>query len=426
VIRKSNLFIKIFSILLILSTILSLIIVGQASAGTGKPTNPPTRTPTATRTSTPTKTATPTRTSTPTRTPTRTPTHTPTNTPTNTSTGILYPPPATDSYVTPNAYYPFSIFLPLINQGPYYDMSYYITTTDNFFTLGLNRGLEYEAQILANNGVVILDFGSPFYYNGYYGTMLFDYATVLYTDQIKQAVMDYSLGFWVGLGSDFESMITIIVGTNSSGYHVSMAHGEAWGIMINELNDWLINQGYSGQIAIMGGSDMETNFRPPSEAVAWVDGYSGVGNYVFYNYGNAAGCPLDYPPTEPEYQYPIDTRYCEAFGWTQETIYWTSWGSYRAFPFPEIYSHDEANAQQWYRIALYSFLKHNRIMWFYGTLGEYEACKQLGFPDTCNQIDNSADEAHRQLLAWLSSDPYDRVREPLQWSSDIMWYTGIP
>jgi hypothetical protein len=118
---------------------------------------------------------------------------------------------------------------------PYFDMSYYMTTATNVYGLGLKRGQQYEAQPTTQNGIVILDFGSPFYYDGNYGTMLFDYATVIYSSQIKGAVMNYSQGFWNGLGSDRESFLTIIVGTNSSGYHVTREHGEAWGTMINEL-----------------------------------------------------------------------------------------------------------------------------------------------------------------------------------------------
>jgi hypothetical protein len=186
--------------------------------------------------------------------------------------------------------------------------------------------------------VVILDFGSPVYSGGIYGTMLFDYTTVLYIPQIKGAVMAFSQGFWNGLGTDYESFLTIVVGSNSSGNHVTENHGEAWGTMINELNNWLIYQGYHSQIAIVGGSDMETNFREPSEARAWVDGYSSTGSYPVYNYGNASGCPLDYPPTEPEHQSNILAQQCDVQGWTQEDVLNVSWGSLYAFPFPEIYN----------------------------------------------------------------------------------------
>lgn len=315
---------------------------------------------------------------------------------------------------------------------PFVDLSYYMTTTTDVYGLGYKRGQQYEAQTTTQNGVVILDFGSPFYYAGDYGTLLFDYTNVIYTPQIKSAVMAFSHGVWNGLDSDYESFLTIIVGTNSSGSYVTPEHGQAWGTMINELNTWLVSQGYNSQIAIVGGSDMETNFRAPSEASEWVDGYSVTGSYPVYNYGNASGCPLDYPPTEPEHQSGIVARQCDVQGWTQEDVFYVSWGSIRAFPFPEIYNIQGANAQQWYRIALYKNLVYGSTMEFRGSLAQYTACEQERDPITgqlppdCIGTNNTVDAAHAQLSTWLSSDPYDRVREPLQWKSDMMWYEGIP
>jgi hypothetical protein len=323
------------------------------------------------------------------------------------------------------------IFLPLVVK-PYTDMSYYLRNTINIYGLGVERGQQYEAKQSSQNGVVIFDYGSPYSYNGNYGTTLFDYTTVIDIPQIKASIMAFSDGFWFGLGFDYDSFLTIIIGTNSSGYYVTKEHGEAWGIMINELNDWLISKGYNNQIRIVGGNDMETNFRDPSEAIAWVDGYSTTGFFPVYNFGNASGCPLNYPPTEPEYQYGIIPLQCDVEGWTQEDVYHVSWGSFRAYPFPEIYNTTGANAQQWYRIALYKNLVHIGIMEFNGSLAQFTACEQLRDPVTgqlpidCIGTNNTAEEAHKQLQDWLNSDPYGRVEENLVWSTDIMWYEGVP
>jgi hypothetical protein len=305
-----------------------------------------------------------------------------------------------------------------------------VTTTD-VYGLGHKRGQEYEALPITQNGVVILDFGSPYYDNNY-GTLLYDYNTVIHIPQIKSAVMIFSQGFWNGLGSDFESFLTIIVGTNSSGGYVTGEHGVAWGTMINDLNTWLVDEGYSGQIEIVGGSDMETNFRPPNEASAWVNGYSSTGFYPVYNFGNASGCPLDYPPTEPQYQNGIVAQECGDLGWTQYDVYEVSWQSLLAFPFPEIYNVYEANAKQWYRIALYKNLVYGGKMLFRGTLSQFTACEQMRDPYTrelppeCVGTNNTSEAAHIQLLEWLGNDPYNRVLEPLQWKTEIMWYEGIP
>ena len=117
---------------------------------------------------------------------------------------------------------------------------------------------------------------------------------------------------------------------------------------------------------------------------------------------------------------------------TSTNGYYVSWGSLRAYPFPEIYNTQEANAQQWYRIALYKNLVYGSTMEFRGSLAQHTACEQERDPSTgqlppdCVGANNTTEAAHSQLLEWLSSDPYDRVREPLQWKSDIMWYEGVP
>ncbi|GAB4579768.1 MAG: hypothetical protein Fur0022_25070 [Anaerolineales bacterium] len=319
-------------------------------------------------------------------------------------------------------------------------MSYYIVTTDNLYGLGYKRGQEYEAQSVSQNGIVILDFGNPYHYNGNYGVILLDYynwPVVKFLFEIKDASKQFAEGFWYGLGVDNASFLTIVVGTNNSGSHVTQGHGESWGIMINELNTWLANQGYDGQIKFVGGNDIETtwDFGPPNEAWAWVDGYSSTASSVslLYNYGAANGCPENYPPTEPEvqYQWNIDPQECPTENWPpnvekwdQEDVYHVSWGSLRAYPFPEIYNTLGANAQQWYRIALYAKFEHGTTMEFRGTLSQFTACLQE--PDPCYQTNNTAEAGHTQLYAWLSSDPYNRVKEPLYWISDLMWYYGNP
>jgi hypothetical protein len=198
--------------------------------------------------------------------------------------------------------------------------------------------------------------------------------------------------------------------------------------MVNELNSWLIQQQYTSQIGFSGGSDMETNFRDPSEAREWASGYSSTAAYRLYNFGNASGCPLDYPPTEPKKPTDIEAQPCDTKGWTQADVLYVSWQSGKSWPLPEIYNTTGANAQQWYRIALYNYAIFDGRMHFEGTLSQFEACEQHRDPITgdlspdCVGTSNTAQRAHHQLLMLLSSDPYDRVYEPLYWVSDIMWY----
>lgn len=386
----------------------------------------PTKTPTPTRTSTPTRTPTPTitRTSTPTRTPTRTLT----NTPTLTYTYNPYPPPI---FITPDYDLYYEVFIPSIKRARRIDMNYYIKTTTNMYGLGYLRGQSYLSST-AHNGEVILDFGNPEYINGIYGTMLFDYQTHLTIEQIRSAVWDYVVGYWMGLNQDYNnpSFLTIIVGTNSSGYgaYITREHGEAWRDMVNQLNSWLIQDGLSGILYIAGGSDMEPSFGlSPSYAKSWVEGYSYNNQFLLFDYGSADGCPLDYPYTEPINQSNVSPGLCNN-NWTQDDIYYLSFGaSSIMLPFPEIYEeNEEANARQWYRISLYSYFNFDKIMIFNASLAQYAECLRLNFPPDCNDTSNTAFAAHNQLYKWLSQDPYDRVSYPLSWISDLITYEGNP
>ncbi len=303
-----------------------------------------------------------------------------------------------------------------------------MVTVDNIYSLGQARGQAYAAIGETISGTVILDFGFPVYYGDVYGTELFDQSTILNLDQIKAAVENYSTGFWYGLDGDYESFLTIIVGLNNIGSGVSVGHGEAWGNMINELNQWISEppHKYDSQIAIRGGIDIEPSFGPAQAAIDWADGYSTTGIHEFYDFGSLGNCPEYLPPTEPQYHYGIDPEICAdtPYFWTQQELFHISWESLKAFPFPEIYHTNGKDARQWYRLSLYAYF-HYRTMTFYGTLTTFEACKR-NFTDECNYIYNTPAMGHDQLYTELHNDPYDRVREPLYWMTDIYWYYGTP
>ena len=56
----------------------------------------------------------------------------------------------------------YKVYLPLV-MNPITDMNYYLVSTDNMYALGKKRGQQYQRQHGAHNGVVILDFGMPYY-----------------------------------------------------------------------------------------------------------------------------------------------------------------------------------------------------------------------------------------------------------------------
>ena len=104
------------------------------------------------------------------------------------------------------------------------------------------------------------------------------------------------------------------------------------------------------------------------------------------------------------------------------------------YPIPQIYStYKDANspngynAEQWYRIALYSELKHNKNMYFSGVLTQQMACSQKS---NCSQdTKNSSADAFSQLANQLFSDPYGRttgVGLNYYWRTDIGYFEGDP
>jgi hypothetical protein len=310
------------------------------------------------------------------------------------------------------------------------DMNFYMYTTDNIYDLGKMRGNSYLSGS-AHAGVVILDFGNPEFINGNYGTMLYDGDTHLTIPDIRSAVWSFIGGYFEGVGFNYNdpSFLTIIVGTNTSGYEgwITREHGEAWRDMIIQLNSWLSADDLTRIMYVTGGNDIESfSIFPPVYAKAWVDGYSDQNNFKLYNYGNAP-CQSDYPPTTPEFQNNVTPGPCD-FGWTQDDVFYVSWGpNNNALPFPEIYEEQyHANASQWYRIALLAKFNYGIVMDFNATLSQNARCGQLP-PGSCDDINNSPIIAHNQLYVEFRLDPYQyRFTYPLGWITDLMMYYGTP
>jgi len=382
-------------------------------------------------TPTPTRTRTPT--ATPTRTPTRTPTKTPTQTPTKTSTNEPYPPPATQYPMTPDPLQSEKIFMPLVLKEfpPYPTLSYYMWTTYDVYGLGCSTGSRLANRPGAQDGFVFLDYGKPYQNDqAVLGTKLYDQIFIS-TSDIASSVVVFALGFYNCTTND---TIKIAVGTNSSGGTVTdviaTIHGEAWANMIIEINNRFADYpGLPDRVLAVGGINIEPNFNPAYIARHWLSGYNSVmGHSILYVIASADECPLDYPPEEPETgTYPAGN--C-GYDWTQEDIYYVTWGASSSWPYPEIYNTIGANADQWYRIGLYSKLSHGTRMTFRGAMTQLAACQQLreefpGIPQ-CVGIDNDPATGFNQLYNRINSDKYQRITNRMVWSTDIKKYKGTP
>ena len=220
------------------------------------------------------------------------------------------------------------------------------------------------------------------------------------TDQIQMAAEAYAEGF-VDC-SQREPRLTIALGTSNYGRGVSYRHGMAWALMVNAANGWVAEQGYVGKVEFAGANDIELSWNGPRVSKRWVRGYDSVAEWPYYDYGDAAGCP---------------PRGACMGGWTPEDVWYVAWGARTAWPLPQIYTADGSMARQWYRLSLYSYLRHGWKMTIAGVLSQRIACRQSS--DPCRGMNNSPTRAWGQLNRLLNRD--HRTAQRLTWSSDFSW-----
>ena len=280
-----------------------------------------------------------------------------------------------------------------------------------------------------------LDFGYPMDFGqSVYGTILFGGDPVT-TTEIGDASFSFAEGYYDCLGDDRESYLRVGIGTSNEGSDVSWSHGEKWAILVDSVNDRLLEQGYRGEVTAVGASDIEPDWNSVTKSADWIEGYFNAYGYnEFYNVGAASGCPINLPPTEPE-SGSYNPENCNN-AWTQESIYNVTWQNIGSRPIPQIYDNYENNAQQWYRLALYSYLTHGGVIAHYGTVAQYGSCQQhkelcddwggnwCDIADVCfiNNLDNTPEAGFLQLKRWINSDPYNRVKSNMRWATDMEYY----
>jgi hypothetical protein len=194
---------------------------------------------------------------------------------------------------------------------------------------------------------------------------------------ITNASEGYIAGFFACSST---AHLRIAIGTNNAngmsyGSHIDFGyvtreHGAAWGQMVNALNAYINSQNYAARVSARGASDIEIGFGPPEQAIAWVDGYSSVSSWPMYNFGSADGCPV---PSGNVFK----TGTCSSRGdagspaqvWTQDQLWYVSYGNPVAYPLPEIYC--SVSAKQWYNESLYGALYKTGRLDFLGTTASY-------------------------------------------------------
>lgn len=265
--------------------------------------------------------------------------------------------------------------------------------------LGCRLGSRVRRGIESRDALVILDYGMPVRRRGRFGASVF--RSFRDTHAIRWSAAQYALGY-ARCSRGTRSHLELGIGTSNFGPDVTYRHGRVWAGMVDHVNWWLRRRGLADSVTAAGANDIEPGWRGPGPTRRWVRGYRSATSTPYYNYGGAAGCP-PYPG-------------CLG-AWTIEDVWWVSWGSGIALPLPEIYAGSGINAEQWYRLGLYSVRAHGERMHFAGAMSQLDSCATSD--DPCTGVRNSPDKAWAQLHHALNRDP--RTAQPLRWATDITW-----
>lgn len=320
-----------------------------------------------------------------------------------------------------------------VGQIPNASVSYYwqTTTTSNNTTIIDPGILEKKAQTEAQRNqsvLVILDFGSTVYSGANIGTKLVSTTTFVSTSAILDGAKTYIQKFiqysspnsylWLGIGTNNtgDMMCTTTIASN---------HGQAWASMINDLQTWIVQQGFDTIVKVAGASDFESwagtklkcgnqsrDPSPPQNALAWAQSYSANTDVLLIDYGSVDSTVIGLGNS----------------AWGGETYWQLAWGIPEAYPLPEIYSPAGGNAANWQDLARMSAIctsclpeqwasdpnwTKGRNMQFLGTLTNYGEQR-------CSSKTNAPQQGWLQLYRDLTVDVFTDGFFP-QYSSDITY-----
>jgi len=290
----------------------------------------------------------------------------------------------------------------------------------DLYNLGCEYGHNDRDEAGIQDSLVILAYGDSYYdsTNDTYGVKMFGTGKAT-TYDLAEAIKQFGVGYYDCTEYDSLSHIIIAPGTTnsvsgSSSYNNEL--GQVWAGMVNSINAWFVDKGYSGQVQAAGANDMELWLNSSTNTKAWVSGYKEKARYELYNFGDAAGCPTSLKnggvcATRNGYAY---------YYWDMEDVAYIS--NAIGYAVPEIYLVDGTNAQQWYVLSRYAADHTGARLEFAGLMTQEQACRQRSgcTPTYYTHTNNSPDDAYEQLYSRLSAD--SATAQELKYSTDIMWW----
>lgn len=260
-------------------------------------------------------------------------------------------------------------------------------------------------------GVVILDFGQPWRTDqGAYGTLITDHPDASHfvsMNTIASEAEEFLWGYWqCATGNE---ALALGIGTNNAGSRFDAEHGYAWAVMVNTVNGWIGQENFQSREYAAAASDIELEYNSASATENWVNSYISAAQSVYFDYGDASGCPTtDTPTNQP----------C-SHNWMQSDVLAVASGNGDGVAFPEIYNTTGSQARQWQSL---SYLAHMAAgpdaLPILGLLTQYGACHSSG--RTCDPTtDNTPQQAWQEFYSVLNSSQV--TAQPLPFVSDITW-----
>jgi hypothetical protein len=144
----------------------------------------------------------------------------------------------------------------------------------------------------------------------------------------------YLLGFYHS--SPAQVYLSVILGLTNEGSYVNFEHGQAWGNLIDDIDEWIrIEPSYTDKVGILGGIDNELAWNAAAESLEWRSGYIYATEITYIYYGDCDSCPFtghtDWTP--------------EPLGWTLSQVDLMASGE-GSIAMPLIYRKDGQHAYQ--------------------------------------------------------------------------------
>lgn len=276
---------------------------------------------------------------------------------------------------------------------------------------GLNDAASLGCYNADKSGRMTLFFGAPTSVGGTYGATLWG-APDLTVHQIGQRVQNFVRGF-AYCRTNSSHRLLIGMGTSNSVINGRSdawlrAHGDAWARNVRALAAWA-NANYPGHAQIMGAWDAEPSWSTFAKAEQWMHGYDGYPHrQLLYANASADGCPPASATNGP----------CNN-GWNQQRVWHLAWQHDPSLPIPQIYNTSGTQARQWQQIDLWASRTQGDGMFFYGSMTQYGACRQVG---GCAGTNNTPHAGNDQVMWWLNSHRLT-AQSDVATMTDMNWNT---